>query len=373
MKRIILMIGFTLTIISCNQNTQPYGTLTGTIINLKNDTTLCLVDSDSDKVIQKFLVKNGHFKIKYTTSGPKRFVIRPENYKYEKDWLNLWLDNSPTKLYGNMYNLADSKIEGSAPNKIYNIYKSIEYDHNQKLTKIWLKRATSNNQPILDSLFADSIKLQTDYKTKLMKFFSENINTEVAFNYLTDEIVRYKSSLNRSDLKQLYNLLPENFRISKNGILIKEFTSLPDVPKIGDKIIDFSQLTPDGKLESISSNLGKYTILEFWASFCGNCRIEHPRLRKLFEKYHNKGLNVIGISGDSKLSDWVEAIKKDSIPWLNISDLQGYENRGFLLYGAKAIPVLILLDKNGIILDDNFDSKYIEGELEKLFKNQNGL
>ncbi len=81
-------------------------------------------------------------------------------------------------------------------------------------------------------------------------------------------------------------------------------------------------------------------------------------------------LNIIGISGDNRLSDWVEAIDKDSIPWLNISDLGGFYNRGFMLYGVKFIPRLILLDKDGIIIDDNFGYSFFnEDALKKIFKN----
>jgi thiol-disulfide isomerase/thioredoxin len=288
-------------------------------------------------------------------------------YKYTKDWLNLWLDNSDVKLNGDMLNMAESKIEGSEPNKIYDLYKSIEYNYDHDLTKINSKKYATD-QKTLDSLDIGSKTLQTDYKYKLIKFFTENINTKVAFHYIIYEVARYNSVLTKTDLGQLYNNLPEELKISKKGILLKNYVSSPDVPKIGEKFIDFSQPTPDGKIESLSSNLGKYTILEFWASFCGNCRIEHPGLRKLYEKYHNKGLNIIGISCDYNLSDWIGAIKKDSIPWLNISDLNGYYNKGALLYGAKLIPCLILLDNNGMILDNNLRSKYIEGELEKLFK-----
>jgi thiol-disulfide isomerase/thioredoxin len=367
MKNSILITGLVLLIAGCSRNNNSYGTLQGSISNLDKDTTFCLIDYDSDSIIQKFVVRNGRFKIKYSTSGPTQFTLRPIGYKYTKDWLNLWLDNSPTKLYGNMLNMANSKIEGSAPNEIYSTHNTIELDFEHDMTKISLKKYTKD-QKILDSLTMETSKLQADYKTKLMKFYTEYINSEVALYYLESELTKYNTVLTKSDLKHCYDLLPEKLRISKYGTMIKDYASLPEVPKIGDKFIDFAQLTPDDRLESISSNLGKYTILEFWASFCGNCRVEHPRLRKLFEKYHTKGLNIIGISGDYKLSDWLEAIKKDSIPWLNISDLQGYQNKGFLLYGAKAIPVLILIDENGIILDDNFRAKYIEGELKKLFE-----
>jgi thiol-disulfide isomerase/thioredoxin len=140
------------------------------------------------------------------------------------------------------------------------------------------------------------------------------------------------------------------------------------IPQVGEKYIDCSQNTPQGKMESISNNLGKYTIIEFWASWCGPCRAEHPQIRRLYNLYHDKGLNIIGISGDSDLNAWKEAIENDSIPWTNISDLKGGNNQAFMIYGIKGVPVMILLDENGLIVDNKLYNKPLESELEKRFK-----
>jgi hypothetical protein len=86
-------------------------------------------------------------------------------------------------------------------------------------------------------------------------------------------------------------------------------------------------------------------------------------VRKLYDKYHSKGLNIIGISGDDNNNDWKNAIQKDSIPWTNISDLKGFKNKAFLIYGVKLIPRMILLDKDGIIIDNDFN--YWDAEIGK--------
>ena len=96
--------------------------------------------------------------------------------------------------------------------------------------------------------------------------------------------------------------------------------------------------------------------------------MEHSRLRMIYSKYHNLGLNIIGISADTDLNDWASAIKKDSIPWLNISDLRGANNRAFMIYEARAIPRLFLLDEKGIILDENVQIDFFESKLAKGLK-----
>ncbi|MBK7132269.1 MAG: TlpA family protein disulfide reductase [Bacteroidales bacterium] len=164
----------------------------------------------------------------------------------------------------------------------------------------------------------------------------------------------------------------KNLNYYPEGKMINEYLSLPNKPKIGDKFIDVTLSTPDGKTESLSNNLGKYTILEFWASSCGPCRMEHSKLRMVYNKYHNLGLNIIGISGDTDLNDWVSAIKQDSIPWLNISDLRGSNNKAFMIYEARAIPTLFLLNENGVILAENVQIDFLESKLKEGLI-QNGL
>jgi thiol-disulfide isomerase/thioredoxin len=114
----------------------------------------------------------------------------------------------------------------------------------------------------------------------------------------------------------------------------------------------------------MSSHLGKYTILEFWASGCEPCSTEHPILRKIYNLYHEKGLNIISISGDVDSNDWKNAIKNDSLTWTNISDLRGFTNVAFMIYRIKGIPQIILLDEKGIIIDDELGQKDLEHEIE---------
>jgi thiol-disulfide isomerase/thioredoxin len=176
----------------------------------------------------------------------------------------------------------------------------------------------------------------------------------------------------KNDIKQIFNLLPEDSKISSKGKLLAEYIHLPDIPEKGEKFVNITQRTPEEKDASISQNLGKFTLIEFWSSNCGPCRIKHPMMKMLYEKYHDAGLNIIGISADTDREAWTAAIKSDSLLWLNISDLKGFNSSAFMIYGVKSIPKLILLDENGIILDNELASKQIDIYLNNLFK-ENGL
>jgi peroxiredoxin len=363
MKKIAFLTGLICILVACNQNKKGKGTLTGSLENIKDGTIIELYDLDSGKVFQNITVNKGKFKTDFILIKPRFFGIWGQNPKYDKDRLYVWLENSDIQLKGKFDYIINAKVKGSISNKIFEKYDSLEKDCNHKLTSISVTKGQTKDKLIRDSLALMNRQVLKQYKTELLKFFSDQRQTDVALYYLVWELTKYNSPLQRIDVEKLYSDLPEKFKLSNYGSFIKEYLSLPETPKAGERFIDCSQLTPDGKMESISNNLGKLTILEFWSSNCPPCRGEHPRVRKLYAKYHSKGLNIIGISGDDNHNDWKNAIQKDSIPWTNISDLKGFKNKAFLIYGVKLIPSMILLDKDGIIIDNNFN--YWDAEIGK--------
>jgi peroxiredoxin len=354
---------------ACTQNKMSKGILTGTLENAPDSIMINLVDVDNGKVFKKILMQNGKFNLSFYLKTPRFFVIQKENSKSDSDKLFLWLENSKINITGNFNNINWAIINGSSSNEIYKKYLEIEKDYETiKATSLSLLKNVTNNQQTLDSVQKQNELILVHYRPALLKFYSDNINSEVAFYFLYKEPIKYQSALLKSDIKQIYNNLPEEKKHSKEGKLLKDFSSLPDIPKIGDKYIDISQDTPEGRSESISKNLGKYTILEFWSSGCPPSLWFRSRLKTMYNLYHKRGLNIIGISGDDNYDDWRKAIEKDTIPWVNISDLKGWYNKAFLSYGVYYTPNMILLDDKGVILDNQFFQKWIENELERKFK-----
>ena len=369
MKNFRIFLGLLLLMFACTRNEMSKVILTGTLENAPDTTVINLVDVDSGKVFKKILVQNGKFSLSFCLKKPRYFVMQKENSKSDSDKLFLWLENSKINITGNFNNIKNAIINGLSSNEIYNKYLEIEKDYETiKATSLTLLKNVTNNQQTLDSVQKQNELILVHYRPALLKFYSDNINSEVAFYFLYKEPIKYRSALLKSDIKQIYNKLPEEKKQSTEGKLLKDFSSLPEIPKIGDKFIDITQNTPEGRSESISKNLGKYTILEFWASDCTLSRWFRPRLKTMYNLYHKRGLNIIGISHDENYDDWCKAIEKDTIPWVNISDLKGWYNKAFLAYGIYYTPNLILLDDKGVILDNQFFQKWIENELEKKFK-----
>ncbi len=136
---------------------------------------------------------------------------------------------------------------------------------------------------------------------------------------------------------------------------------------IGSVAPDIELPTPDGKTMKISDLRGKYVLLDFWASWCGPCRRENPNVVRVYQKYKDKGFEILGISLDKSKDKWLQAIQSDGLIWYHISDLKGWQSEAAKLYGVNSIPSTFLLDKEGKIIARNLRGPALEQKLKQIF------
>jgi len=124
----------------------------------------------------------------------------------------------------------------------------------------------------------------------------------------------------------------------------------------------------NGLTTSLSDFRGKYVLLDFWGSWCGPCRAENPDIIKAYKTYKEKNFEIISVSLDTKKQDWLDAIQKDGLPWLHVSDLKGWKNEVALMYGINAVPQMFLLDPNGVIIAKDLGGEDLAKKLEETIK-----
>lgn len=135
---------------------------------------------------------------------------------------------------------------------------------------------------------------------------------------------------------------------------------------IGATAPEFQSKSTEGKMIDVKSYKGKYTLVDFWASWCGPCRQESPTLVRLYNTYKDKGFDILSVSIDTDDAKWRNAIKKDGYTWQNVSELNGYAGPTPVLYNVSAIPNSFLLDKDGKIIAKNLRGKNLEDKLIEL-------
>lgn len=139
---------------------------------------------------------------------------------------------------------------------------------------------------------------------------------------------------------------------------------------IGDQFFDFTAANLKGENLRLASVVGtnKYTLLQFWASWCGPCRKEIPLLKKLYKIYRSKGLEIVSFSIDANKNSWQRASEDEGFTWPNISDLKAMDSEVYKKYPINGIPANVIIGRDGKIVASNLLDQELEDKIAELIK-----
>ncbi|HEY5771307.1 MAG TPA: TlpA disulfide reductase family protein [Chitinophagaceae bacterium] len=138
------------------------------------------------------------------------------------------------------------------------------------------------------------------------------------------------------------------------------------IPNITDYRLDFTVVGMKGDSISLSSLKGKVFLLDFWASWCGPCRYANKQLVKFYNKYKDKGFEILSVSLDDEKSAWKKAVTKDKITWMQGFDRGGWDSFAARKWQVDALPSSFLINKNGDVVGINLEKDDLEKKIKEL-------
>lgn len=267
---------------------------------------------------------------------------------------------SSLNITGDISKFFELTITGSKENQVLDKLKTSLYAIPGKRPQ-----ATGNEEQDKEARrkFSNEQKISRD--SVFTKFVRAN-PTQVAMAIaIFDQYVTYP---NRAKASESYNLLSNEIKNSSYGKRIKNFMDANFNTSVGANAIDFSLPDADGKLFSLKDFKSKYILLDFWASWCGPCRLENPNLIKAYNRYSSKGFTIVGLSMDSSKENWLKAVQQDGLIWKQVNDPKSTNGRTADRYGVKSLPSNFLIDADGKIIARNLRGTALEQKLEELFK-----
>ncbi len=156
-------------------------------------------------------------------------------------------------------------------------------------------------------------------------------------------------------------------------VLLQQQVSQNNQPKplvaVGQPAPEISLPTPVGETLKLSDLRGKVILIDFWASWCRPCRIENPAVVAAYNKYKDKGFDILGVSLDRDKGQWLSAIEKDGLTWHHVSDLQFWQSEAARAYGVNAIPYTVLVDAKGKVIAERLRGPALDQKLAELLGN----
>lgn len=371
-KILILILGFL--VISCQNAKSQDHTLTAKVKSIEDGTPVFISEyGEGNQVVamDSLKIEKGKFEFAF----PERDYQTLHSIRIDGTSGFVYVINEGESLEMTIlkddqnFLLNEPEIKGGEANTEFVDYMSFLNSINEKMDEVMKGYSMEElqdpeTQEVLREMERRNLQEITDYRRKAIK---DHPNT-LASAYILADIFSSRA-VSPTAMKEIYDSLSDEIKDTFIGQELGNAISPEEGPQIGEVAPDFSARNPEGEIVSLEDILkedGKYTLVEFWASWCPNCQEEMPGLVKVYDEYKDKGLKIIGVSIDAEKSEWEKMIQDYKMDWTQVSNLNQWQDPIVRKYGVTSIPNNYLLDQDGKVVAIKLDSETLKNKLDEL-------
>jgi len=375
MKKIILPLLLAILVLACQEKKHGAFVVSGLVTNAPEQKILLqeipFAGEQPITLDSAILKKNGTFELR--AMGKEEGLYR---LQLEKGPAILVVnDGKSIRLTIDMDHFRQYKVEGSdATLAIHNLMESYQ---------------TKDSALYQTFILLDSLQKQKNDSAMTLALSQRDLQVKGINSFIGDFIIKSASpavkyyaiglasrTMQSEELKTLAIASANDFKEHsglaklKSLLTVQAATATPanNDPLINKQAPEISLPDVNGKIITLSSFKGKYVLIDFWASWCGPCRGENPKLVAVFQKYKNKNFTILGVSLDEEKDYWLQAIKADQLTWTHVSDLKKWQSQVVTDYGIESIPFSVLIDPNGKVIASHLRSAELDQQLAQIFK-----
>ena len=330
-----------------------------------------LLNAETKAVIDSFTVDHERAHMEGTYAGLPILASIASSPRPRQVYTTFVLDTTPTKVDFTLpaagSQLGNVSIKGSEDNNRMN---QVQADFNAQLKKIYQlsdefrSSIPSGSQPTeaqIEEYRAKIGPLEEGLKSVFEKALQTERNNKVSLYCLTEG-----SQFFDTDFVAQYL---EGYAFANSPMLSRVRSDIESkkLRAPGASFIDFEMADQAGTIHKLSEFVGKgkYVMVDFWASWCGPCRQEMPNVKAAYERFHEKGFDIVAVSFDNNREAWLKGITDLGMTWTQLSDLQGWNCAAGQLYKIHAIPCTILFGPDGKVVASDLRGEALAKMLEE--------
>lgn len=274
------------------------------------------------------------------------------------------LSNTVVKLEVDVANAKLLTVDGGVQQETKEEYDRImRTDQRETLSEELKKyqRGSDEYNAILEKINALS-KDDTDLQVKFIEDHPESIMSPYA-------LWRIYAKIEEGEAIRLFHHIDTSLQQQAHYVYISKKILAWERNPIGAEVPNLYQNSANGKTVGLHDFKGQWLLIDFWASWCSPCRAANPKMLELYNKYHEKGIEFLGVSLDKNRDDWLKAIEDDGLIWTNVSDLNFWDNEISRYFGIRGIPTTLLIDPEGRIIAKKLHGDELVDFLDDIFNN----